>query len=288
MNKIGFISIILLLMLPLFRVNAQEQTMAYNPNSVYPVHEENKLYSRQVWRRMDLKEKQNWPFFSASNEITTIILDAVKDGRLTPYENDSLTRRMTKEEFLEKLIIKTGEEDDSWGDDGGDAGDAGDAWGDDAGGADDTWGEARGSAEPSVDYIFGHQLTLLDLKEDVYFDRIRSRMFYDIQAVTIIIPSDWSATGIERPLGTFRFKDLEQLFRSMPNEAIWYNAHNTSQHRNLADAFLLRLFSARVTKVSNPRDQFLVDIYPTAKEALYESQNQEYKMIEFEHDLWEY
>ena len=32
----------------------------------------------------------------------------------------------------------------------------------------------------------------------------------------------------------------------------------------------------------------LADIYETDKEALYQSQIQEYKMVEFEHDLWEY
>jgi len=287
MNKFGYVTVFLLLTIPFIRVNAQEEPLAYNPHSVYPVHEENKLYSRQVWRRMDLKEKQNWPFFSSNNEVTEIILEAVRDGRLQPYVNDSLTRRMTKEQFMEQLKIETGEEDDSWGDEGGDAGDA---WGaDDSGGdAGDAWGDAGGSAAPADEYIFGNQLTLLELKEDVYFDKIRSRMYYDIQSITMFIPSDATATGLEKPIGTFRFKDLEQLFRSMPNEAIWYNPQNTSQHRNLADAFLLRLFSARVIKVSNPKDQMIVDIYPTEKEALYESQNQEYKMVEFEHDLWEY
>ena len=36
----------------------------YNPNSVRPIHESDQLYKTRVWRRMDLREKQNKPFFS--------------------------------------------------------------------------------------------------------------------------------------------------------------------------------------------------------------------------------
>ena len=281
MNKTGYVFIFLLLTFFGAKIYAQEEPMQVNPNSVYPVTEEHKLYKRTVWRRMDLDEKQNWPFFSKNNEITKIILEAVEDGRLTPYLNDSLTRRMTKEEFKENLIFgETGVDEGAWGDAGGD-----DAWG---GGADDAWGDTGGAAAAGPQYYFANQLKILQLKEDVFFDKIRSRMYYDIQSISIYIPADQTATGIEKLVGVFRYKDLEQLFRSMPNEAIWYNPYNTGQHRNLADAFLLRLFSARVIKVSNPLDTYIIDDASSEKDALYQSQIQEHKLVEFEHDLWSY
>jgi hypothetical protein len=42
---------------------AQEEKALYNENSVYPIPYVNQMFKRTVWRRMDLKEKQNRPFF---------------------------------------------------------------------------------------------------------------------------------------------------------------------------------------------------------------------------------
>ena len=84
-------------------------------------------------------------------------------------------------------------------------------------------------------------------------------------------------------------KTWVELFRSMPEEAIWFNPQNSAQHRNLADAFELRLFNARITKVSNPQNLEIMDIYSASqKEGLIKSMQIEQELIEFEHNLWEF
>ena len=70
--------ILLLVGFMAFDSSAQEEGQAYNEHSVYPINYTNQMYKRTVWRRMDLKEKQNRPFFSTSNEITRIIIEAVQ------------------------------------------------------------------------------------------------------------------------------------------------------------------------------------------------------------------
>lgn len=262
---------------------AQETASGYNENSISPVHEDYMMYKRRVWRRMDLKEKQNKPFFAASHEITRVIIDAVKDGRLYPYKNDSLNERMSKEEFMENLLTPDSElglteEEQSMGF----GEDTGSGWGDDA------WGD-QAQAGPQVNYFFPSEITLLNIVEDVFFDRIRSRQYYDIQAVEMVISADKIPTGLERKVAAFKYKDLERLFRSMPDEAIWFNPQNGAQHRNLADAFLLRLFSARIIKVENPDNLQIIDVHGgEAKKGLYASQEMEHRLMEYEHDLWEY
>ncbi len=264
---IGFISI---------EVSAQEERLAANENSVYAIPFHDQMYKRTVWRRMDLKEKQNRPFFSTSNEITRIMISAVNDGLIYPYEDDSLNKRMSKEQFFENLKLPTDEPDDFGSADAG--------FGDTSGGG---WGDEE-EAAPTVQYYDATQLTIMRIKEDMIFDKVRSRLYWDIQSFEMIIPSTEVATGIEKTVGVFRYKDLEQLFRSMPDRAIWYNRQNTAHHRNMADAFLLRLFNARVVKIANDRDDWIQDISPDAKSALYKSQQEEYKLIEYEHNLWEY
>ena len=97
--------IVIIAAAPDYEAQAQRRVNGYNPNSVLPIHTNDIMYEKRVWRRMDLTEKQNLPFFAYNNEITKIIIQAVKAGLLPVYSNDSLTTRMTKEEFLEKLKI---------------------------------------------------------------------------------------------------------------------------------------------------------------------------------------
>jgi gliding motility associated protien GldN len=135
---------------------------------------------------------------------------------------------------------------------------------------------------------FPEQLTILEIKEDWTFDKKRSRLYNDIQTLSIVLPSDQTATGLELPVASFRYKDVERLFRSDPKKYIWYNTRNTAQNKNLADAFDLRLFYGRITKFSNANDAAFLDIYGGDKEALIKSLNYEQELMELEHGLWEY
>jgi gliding motility associated protien GldN len=280
---------------------AQETANYVNHNSTAGIPDYDIMYKKRLWRRMDLKEKQNRSFFAFNNEITKIIIEAVHAGVLFPYKNDSLLTRMSKEEFLEnmKMPSYTGDQlteeekamgftaDDNWGDD--------DGWGDDSGWGDEestASNESSGAATATAtaDYFFPADVSVLQIMEDWVFDKRRSRLFYDIQSITLILPADkFPETGLRREVATFRYKDLEELFRSMPEEALWFNPQNSAEHKNLADAFLLRLFSARLIKVANPEDSYIADIYNNSpKEGLIASQRIEEELLQLEHELWEY
>lgn len=266
---------------------AQEVASGYNPHSVRPIHDSDILYKKRVWRRMDLKEKQNRPFFAYNNEITKIIIEAVKQGVLHPYVNDSLKTRMSKEQFLENLELpQVGYQtddpapvEDDWG--------SSDGWGDEP--ADDAKA-TENEATASDGSFFNNQVSVLEIMEDMIFDKKRSRLYFDIQSVKLILPPElFPETGLLREVGVFRYKDLVELFRSMPQEAIWYNPQNQAAHRNLADAFELRLFNARIVKVGNPKDEFLVDIYnQSPKDGIMASMRIEQELMEMEHNLWEF
>ena len=141
----------------------------------------------------------------------------------------------------------------------------------------------------SGDEYFAKELNLLELKEDWIFDRKRSRLYYDIQSVGIVLPADKNPAGYEVPIAYFKWADLDKLFRSDPKKFIWYNAQNQAQHKNLADAFDLRLFYGRIWKVANPEDKDLVGMYGgSEREGLLKSYQLEQELMEKEHDLWEY
>jgi len=253
----------------------------YNPYSVRPIHVNYQMYKKTLIRMLDLREKQNQPIFSKGKEITRIIIDAVNEDRLIPYATDSLEvgKVFTKDEFKKALIIPSDEAPKT----------AEDLEFEKANQTpDNVFGGPAETVALGPNYFNPEDLYQMEIKEDYIFDRQRSRMYYDMQCFTLKIPSEKNIKGIELPVATFKYKDLVEVFRNDPR-AIWFNAQNDSEHRNLADAFDLRLFSSYLIKVSNPRDQYLADIYTgSAKQAILAAQWKANELMEYEHNLWEF
>lgn len=267
---------------------AQEDN-GYNELSVRPVHEAYIMWKKTFWRLMDLREKQNLPFFSRNSELPKVIIDAVQKGLLIPYNSDSVkdSNIMSKEEFMTRVQQETFEEEDPFGGGGGDP--FADPFG--GGGGDPFGGGSSEPAEPEVLLIPAREFTTLEIKEDVYFDRMRSRIYYDIQSITIFLPgtSAYNPAGFLKQVASFRYKDLAELFLSMPDEAIWYNAQNVQNHLNLTDAFNLRLFASHIVKFANPNDERVSEIYSKSeREGILASQRLEYDFVDFENELWEF
>jgi len=263
-----------------FNASAQEADLdsedAYNPHSVAPVPEAHKLFSRKVWREIHLKEKQNSPFFAQDKEITKVIIDGVREGVLTPYSEEDFAQEMTTEEFWDRL--KLPEEGHSAAGDGAE-GFTDDGWGDE--------GEKGTAASKNVhgaDYFLPREITILELIEDRIFDKVRSVLVHDIQAIKLIIPADKFETGLRREVGVFRYKDLAQYFDSLGDKAGWINVNNSARNLKFTDAFTLRLFSSKLVKVENPAGARLEDIYEDPRKA---SEEWERKLQEEECFLWE-
>jgi hypothetical protein len=289
-------------------VSAQEKdNKGKNPDSVRPIDESNVMWKQRLWRRMDLNEKQNQPFFSKGNEITKYLMEWVQSGVLQPYRNDSLKTKITKEEFLKNLVVEASAGADVLSDAEKAAGFGTENAGGTTAGADDGWGDpkpktpAAGGTTPPAndpfaqkpvisgtgDLYYAKELSILEIREDAIFDKQRSRLYYDIQSITIIIPANKTSAGFDKNVASFKYKDLDKLFRSNPN-CVWYNEQNEAQHKNMADAFDLRLFHARLTKKGNSKDDDLDTIYGDSRKGLIMSQQLEFELMEKEHNLWEY
>jgi gliding motility associated protien GldN len=281
----------------------QDLEVQYNPNSLNPIPVYEQHYKVRVWRNLDLKEKQNKGFFAKNGEISKLIIDAVKSGELTDiYKDDSLSGKLSKEDFMGRLIAEQAQTFPSWDP-------AADFYTDDivtyngrnwravqdskgvtpSEDASDNWAStSQGSGLP---YAVS-QMSTIHIMEDIIFDRRRSRLYYDIQGMEIIIPGKETNTGIDLSLGWFKYKDLEKLFRNNIPKAVWFNRQNTAQNKNFADAILLRLFQASIYKIQNPDDETLDDTYRGNGRPYYEGvwarEWTEMMLMEKEHNLWEF
>jgi gliding motility associated protien GldN len=287
-----------------FAQEVQDLEVQYNPNSLNPIPVYEQHYKVRVWRNIDLKEKQNKGFFAKNGELSKLIVDAVRSGELVDvYQNDSLTSKLSKEDFLGRLVAEQAARYDQW--------DPNRDWYTDdlttyngrnyralrdnrgitpgAEGSDDDW--AVTSQGSGIEYQVA-DMSNLHLVEDVIFDRRRSRLYYDIQAIEILIPGAKTNTGIDVSLGWFKYKDLEKLFRNNIPKAVWFNWQNTAQNKNFADAILLRLFHGTIYKVQNPDDETIDDVYRANgrpyREGVWAREWTEMQLMEKEHNLWEF
>jgi len=289
MKKLVFVMFISLASVS-FAQDYFEENGGMNPNSVRQIHVSQQMYMKTIWRMMDLREPQNKGFFSYNRELSTILIDGVKSGKLTPYVNDSLSKTMNIEEFVKNITMAGMEdeeegEDDGWGDEDDDGGD--DDWDDE--GEDDCDDEEEGEAGAVSNEYLPKELYQMEIKEDMIFDKKRSRMYFDIQALSFFVPSDnpENLKGVEILICAFKYKDLVKLFRE-DKRAYWFNRENNAQHRNMADAFDLRLFSSFIRKVDNPDDDFIEDIAGSPEQGILDSQKKMYELFEYENNLWEF
>ena len=309
---------------------AQEQaTTASSTGSMRPIPASDQMFRKGVWRAIDLREKQNKPMFSEGKEISRVIIDAVKRGELQAYKNDSLTSSFTREEVSSNMSyadegVKLSAEEIALGfsadDVGGGAAAADDGWGPvtpkkggSKGGATKKQPKLGANGMPMKDrkgkiiyetvvatpppppkptsYEYRPKdLYQMELKEDMIFDKKRSRMYHDIKSVTLLVPATMASnvSGAEKTVGVFKYSDLVKVFRNNPQNAIWFNAQNDAQHKNLADAFELWLFNSYITRVSNPSDARLSEIYGGEREGILASQQTAADLVEYEYNLWSF
>ena len=123
-------------------------------------------------------------------------------------------------------------------------------------------------------------------------------MYNYIRSISLALPRDagslYNPAGFEKKVAHFRYDDVIELFRGpYADRAIYYNLQNPGKHMNMSDAFELRLFNAPITKISNPLDLDIRQLYQDemAKDpmsVIVIQQKYEYDLMEYESELWEY
>lgn len=248
------------------------------------------MFNKMVWRRMDMGEKQNVPFFSLNGEFSRLIIEAVDEGLLTPYRSDSCINFMPDIIFVSNISVE--QEQNPFV--GGGFNTGGFDSFDDGGGA----AEEVESDEPRLASIPSDLFSVIYLREEVIFDRNRSRMYNYIRSITLALPRDagslFNPAGFEKPVAHFKYDDVVALFRGpYADRAIYYNNQNPAAHMNMSDAFELRLFNAPIIKVSNDQNLDIRQLYSDEiardpMKAIIIQQKYEYDLMEYESELWEY
>ena len=240
-----------------------------NKSAIPYVHirEADVLWSKTVWRMIDLREKQNHALYYPKRPIgvsdhkrrnlTNLLLKGIQEKTITPYTtNDPLNEfkvRMTDQEINRK------------------------------------WGDSSTVLNP--DLIATDDIKKILVKELWYFDKQHSVMKVQIIGLSpILVYPQLDQYGT--PTGILIKEQAFWIYypeaRQLLSEHEIFNRNNDAQRISFDDFFQQRLFHGIIYGESNVYDNRFVVQYTTGIETLYEAERIRNNIFTIEHDMWEY
>jgi gliding motility associated protien GldN len=226
------------------------------------------MFSKRVWREIDVRDKVNTIFASPKSRLITILTDAIQAGELTAYDASSTKDDVNGDEFSAVLNAK-------------------DAM---AKFADsvvvpifDQDGNQTGSKVEAGEFN-PDSIVKFRIKEDWIFDKQRSVFEPRIVGIAPMVKISKAGQAFdEQPAFWIYFPEARNLL--VTKAAV--NRTNDLAGLSYDDIFMKRIFSSYVVKESNPNDLRIKD-YAIGIDKLYESERVKKALMDFEHDLWSY
>jgi gliding motility associated protien GldN len=238
------------------------------------------FWAKRVHRIIDTREKQNMCMQWPKNPLSLILYNAVVDGKLIPYREDSLTSSLTVEEFLAlgadtsypKNII------------------------DPNGDPEDPFNQRIDTVVDRLDPI--RKIIKFRVVEDWIFDKKESRMYVRIIAIAPQYRPKFAGQEVDQDQDLCVLKyhrdasdpdnyDIREILVNMEV----FNRGNDAARITFDDWFEQRMFSSYIIKEANQYDRKISEMEEfkdNGLAALLESERIKHDLFEREHDLWEY
>ena len=249
-------------------IYARTNTMDKTHVPYSSLNERDVMWSKRIWRTMDLKQKMNHPFYfpieshGKMNSLFSVIRNHIKSSELTVYDaiNDEFT-----------VPLNTA---------------AASVMGDKT--------ETIYIEDPDTEELTGQEIPIplhtadvmrFRIKEDWFFDKQRSVM--DVRIIglcpVIEVMDDNGDYKGELPMYWIYFPEIRPILSRQETVSRW----NDAEKRSFDELFSKRFFSSYIYKESNVYHRKISE-YKIGLEALLEAKDIHLKIDNFEQDLWEY
>lgn len=261
--------------------------------SYAPLREADVMWSKRVWRTIDVQQKLNFPLFYPREPLNDrmALWDIIKygieeEGSLTPYELNGDGKFDFDGEFLYPLTSNGNPNDTAYKNSR-----------DNLLYSTSTVIKIGEDGEPELDSegyekyitdrspITANQIVKYYVKEDWFFDKQRSVMDVRIIGISPVIKEfdeDGEMKEGEKQLFWLYFPECRYVFQNY----FVYNRKNDAQRMSFDDLFWKRMFTSFIHKESNVYDREIGRYENNGVKALLESERIKNEMLIIEHDLW--
>ena len=247
------------------------------------------MWSRKIWRDIDLRQKINHPFYYPMNDgnedavrtddrrsLIDVIYSAVAEGTITAYDpkeglDDEFRETISEAEIISKsgagMEVTTKFDQDLI-----------------AQGVDAELAQYQDTVYNPFDRNI---IKKWRLKEEWFFDKQRSVMDVRIIGMAPLKEDrdeDNNLTGTFSPLFWVWFPETRKV---LIKAEVFNLVKNDAERRTYDDIFWKRMFSSTIYKEANVMDR-QIDQYMVGLDALLEAEKVKEELFNFEHDLWEY
>jgi|SRR5665648_55981 len=248
-------------------------TLDRKPAPLPIVRESDAVWSRTVWRIIDLREKANQHFYYPTREIQgrsnlfNVLLKGIEEKRITAFDasvadnefNNPIAYNQVKLQFGDSVKrIKV---------------------------TDINTGDARDSIVTSD--IPTHEVKQLEIKEVWYFDKQTSTLqvrILGICPIRVYKKDPMDSTFVRKRLFWVYYPEIRPLLAK--NESL--NGFNGARSLSFDDLFLTRKFDGYIVKEENTYNNRSIEQYATGEYAAKESERIKNSIFNYEQDLWEY
>jgi len=286
MKKLFFISVISLAFILTPKSDAEAQVLdgiyvkehvpARKPVPYKFLREGDVMWTKRIWRVIDLREKINQSLYYPKTKIgdrmslIDLIIWGINTEGITPYSKDDdrfsqpITRAQIDVEFgaVEKPITYT----------------------------DENGNEITKNVKEEMNTS---EIQQYWLKEDWFFDRQHSIM--DVRIVGIcpvrFFTRDDQA-GAEGEEAEVRISQVFWIYfpearRILANHEV-FNENNDAERRTFDDIFFKRMFNSYIFRETNVHDDRQISRYSIGLQSLLEGETIKKKITDYEQDLWNY